>query len=415
MSSGVPQYRRFRPRNKGYVRCLQVFGDRNRHCFPGPYNSAQSRTAYREFLAEHFPSALAAPPPREDLTFAELLEAYLNAIEVQRVLWHHIMGIAAAVERAKLDGRLVAKIHAGQFGPRALKAVRATMEVGWAEPPKKEGREPRQVRWSRNYINDQIGRLVRIFKWGVGEELVPEAIWATLFVVPMLREGETKAPETEKVGSVPWEIVDASLKNASPTLRAMAELQHINGIRSGNLCAMKPNQIDTSGEIWEYRPWQHKTKWRGKKLVIMLGPRSQAILKPFMDRDPDAYLFSPRESEIWRRARQREARQKVNKRGWKLKVQPSQQNKPTKLKPIRTAGDCYTTESYRRAIQYHIEKTGSPHWFPHMQRHTRADAVKKQFGAESSTAFLGQASIQANELYTEQDLDRARKVAREVG
>ena len=31
-----------------------------------------------------------------------------------------------------------------------------------------------------------------------------------------------------------------------------------------------------------------------------LGPRAQAVLKPFLDRDPEAFLFSPKESEAWR-------------------------------------------------------------------------------------------------------------------
>lgn len=34
--------------------------------------------------------------------------------------------------------------------------------------------------------------------------------------------------------------------------------------------------------------------------MISIGPKAQAVLKPFLDRDPEAILFSPRESEAWR-------------------------------------------------------------------------------------------------------------------
>ena len=48
-----------------------------------------------------------------------------------------------------------------EFGPLALQAVRQrTIEADN----------------SRSYINAQIGRIKRMFKWGVAEELVPPAI-----------------------------------------------------------------------------------------------------------------------------------------------------------------------------------------------------------------------------------------------
>ncbi len=52
----------------------------------------------------------------------------------------------------------------------------------------------------------------------------------------------------------------------------------------------------TPGEPnWEYRPAWHKTAWRGKDRVIIVGPKAQEILRPFLKADPQAYLFDPRD------------------------------------------------------------------------------------------------------------------------
>jgi hypothetical protein len=75
--------------------------------------------------------------------------------------------------------------------------------------------------------------------------------------------------------------------------------------------------------------------------VIFLGPQAQEVLKPFLDRDPEAYLFCPREMMEAFRAKQRRER--------KSKVQPSQVNRK-KRRPKKQPGCRYTVDSYRRAI-----------------------------------------------------------------
>ena len=50
------------------------------------------------------------------------------------------------------------KTPAAEFGPLALKAIRDRMI---------------EDALSRTYINDHLGRIKRMFKWGVGEQLLP--------------------------------------------------------------------------------------------------------------------------------------------------------------------------------------------------------------------------------------------------
>ena len=55
--------------------------------------------------------------------------------------------------------------------------------------------------------------------------------------------------------------------------------------------------LDRSGEIWEYRPSSHKTEHHDKKRVIFVGPKAQAVLFPYLERDAEVFCFSPVDSE----------------------------------------------------------------------------------------------------------------------
>ena len=70
------------------------------------------------------------------------------------------------------------------FGPRALKSVCDQMVANG---------------WSRKYINKQVGRIVRMFKWGVAEEIVPATIHQALAAVPGLRKVRTKAALSKRL------------------------------------------------------------------------------------------------------------------------------------------------------------------------------------------------------------------------
>src|SRR3546814_10186803 len=55
------------------------------------------------------------------------------------------------------------------------------------------------------------------------------------------------------------------------------------------------------GKLWTYKPSQHKTAWHGHERVIYLGPRAQDVLRPFLKKDLQAFIFQPAEADLWRR------------------------------------------------------------------------------------------------------------------
>ena len=91
------------------------------------------------------------------------------------------------------------------------------------------------------------------------------------------------------------------------------------------------------------------------------------------------------------------------------RVQPSQVCRK-KRAPRKSAGDRYTTDSYRRAIEYGIKaanrRLGAGKvelWHPHQLRHNAATRLRREFGLELARAVLSYSSADVTELYAEVD------------
>jgi integrase len=180
-------------------------------------------------------------------------------------------------------------------------------------------------------------------------------------------------------------------------------------MRPGEVCRLRPCDVDRSGPVWLYRPGRHKTAYRGRERVVPIGPKAQAVLTCWLeqpglsDTDP---VFSPRRAMEALRARMRAAR--------KTKVQPSQRDRRRKT-PKKLPGEWYTPLAYAHAIARACERAGVPRWSPHRLRHTAATEIRSRFGLEAAQVVLGHAQANVTEVYAERDLALAAKVAGEIG
>jgi hypothetical protein len=132
-----------------------------------------------------------------------------------------------------------------------------------------------------------------------------------------LQRGRSAAKETAPVEPVPVAMVEATLAHANPVVRAMIQGQLLTGTRPGEIIIVRGIDLDMTGPVWSYRPRSHKTAWCGHPI----GPKAQAVIKPFLKLNTHAYLFCPAdacENATWRERR----------------------------KP----GERYTVDSYRKAI-----------------------------------------------------------------
>ncbi len=104
-----------------------------------------------------------------------------------------------------------------------------------------------------------------------------------------------------------------------------------------------------------------------------------------------------------------------------------------KRRPNKKPGDCYTTDSYRRAITYGCDRAfpvpndlvdepdvvnqwqKEHRWHPHQLRHTTATMVRKEFGLEAAQLLLGHARADVTQVYAEVNHAKAIDLAAKIG
>jgi integrase len=344
-SAKVPAYSRHKASGQAVVR---LHGHDH---YLGPYGSPESHERYARLItqwrASQAMSQLTAAPARmhrqQPFSVNEMLLAY---VEFARGYYTKDGQRNQEFESLKYAMRPLKALYghsrAAEFGPKDLKTIRQHLvEKGL----------------SRVYVNNQLNRVKRIFKWAVSEELVPASVYHGLQTVAGLRYGRSEARETAPVKPVPDAHIDAVLGFVAPPVAAMIRLQRLTGMRSGEVVIMRACDIDMSGEVWLYAPSDHKNKWRGQPKLIPLGPRAQAIVKPFLKLDTTEFLFSPRDAEAWHKSQPSIAAGKKRK----TPIYPSEKRRRVLImrhhasqKRQRMPGARHDTASYRRAIQYGI-------------------------------------------------------------
>lgn len=386
-----PKYRRQKKAN-GDLAFVELDGVRH---YLGQYNSNESREAYHRILTEWRASGLSPEPGiRGSITVIEVIAAYWrHAQEHYRKADGRPTGEADNIRRALgYVRRLYGSTKVHEFGPVRLKAARQAMiESGY----------------TRGSINQNVGRVKRMFRWAVENELIDPKVYHGLQAVAGLRRGRSAALETERIRPAPDAHVDALQQFVSRQVWAMIDLQRLTGMRPGEVVALRGCDVDTTGTPWVYTPADHKTEHHGHDRKIYLGPRAKEILKRFLKPDLQAPLFSPADAESERSAQRRANR--------KSTMTPSQAARHPAENRSRPPRDRYDVPSYRRAIQRACKKTGVPKWHPHQLRHNAATRLRKEYGLDAARTVLGHRTPMVTELYAEIDQAKAAEVMLKIG
>ncbi len=277
-----------------------------------------------------------------------------------------------------------------------------------------------------------------MFRWAVTKELVPATVYQALVAVPNVPKGRTAARETPPVRPVEDSVVEATLPHLPTVVADMVRFQRLTGARPGEVCQLRPMDVDRSKEVWAYRPRSHKTQHHDQERVIFIGPKAQDVLRPYMLRPADAYCFSPRESE----KRRLEARHAARKTPLSYGNSPGSNRT---ARPKRQARDCYGDDTYNRAVQRACETAfGMPDelrristksskderqrlkklasewraehcWSPNQLRHAAGTDVRRQFGAEAAQVTLGHANLEVTEIYAERNQALAAEIMHKIG
>ena len=390
----IPSYCLHRASGQAYVKV------RGKITYLGPYGSQASREAYASIVTsvlagQELPSKLKSKDAVQSaLTVRDICDRYSEFAKA-----YYVKGGKPTAEAGMIitacghASRMFGDQPAESFGPLALKTVRSHLiERGLA----------------RSTINGSVRRICRAFKWAAGEELIPSSIHQSLSTVPGLRAGRTAAREPKPIMPVDDTSIELTIEQLPSVIGDMVRLQRLTGMRPGEVCSVRPCDIDRSGEVWTYKPASHKNEHHGRERVVFLGPKSQEILIRYLVRDQTECCFRPCDSEKIRRALLHAARRTPlsfgNHPGSNVLISP-------KSKP----GKQYSTNGYRQAIHRACDKAGISRWSPNQLRHTAATEVRAKFGLEAAQIILGHSNARVSEVYAEKNLTAGAEVAKAIG
>jgi integrase len=340
----------------------------------GPWNTPETRRAYREWIArwETVHAAKTGPdlPRVHTVTVGELVAAH---------------AVFAEKQYRRVDGEKTDEIRAFRTSLAPLVKFHAHRSVEEILP-----RDVREIvdawesaKLSRKTINKMLGRIKRVFNWGVQEEFVTDAAAFRVSKVKGLPIG--RGVETDEVQPVPLRDLARTLKVLSPRLAAMARVQYYCGARPGEVCRMRADEIlkgsfRVQGRtvaipdgLWVWIPEISKVMKAGHIVYYTLGPRAQKVLQPFIDGARDGWLF------------------------------------------YGQTRDYIREDYYATLIGKACERAGAGHWSPGRLRHnfmTRWDAA---VGIEQASAAVRHKHLSTTAIYIQRDLKRVGESARKLG
>ena len=185
MSNRIPKYRKQKHSN-GDIAFVELNGQR---FYLGKYHARSSRQKYHQLLAEWSEAGNVLPVNKDEITVIELIDRFwVHANKHYRkpdgTPTSELGNIKLALKPLK---KLYGMLPVSEFGSLKLKAVRQNMI---------------SMVWARGNINSMIGRIRRVFKWGVENELVSPDVLHGLQAVTGLKRGRCDAKEPRAIKPV---------------------------------------------------------------------------------------------------------------------------------------------------------------------------------------------------------------------
>lgn len=430
-AGSIPSYRQHKSTGQAVVTI------NSRDVYLGRFDTPESKAEYARVITEFALTGDYRPKdaatPDEPTLVCEILAGYWTHAQAYYVKDGKPTDEQKAVRKVIRDLSIFGDLPANEVGPKLLKAVRQV----WIDQD-----------LCRKYINQNVGRVRRMFKWAVSEEMVASSVLESLRSVAGLAKGRSLARESVLVPPVEIGVVERTIPHLSNVVADMIRFQLLTGARPGEVCKLSPGNIDRTGDVWEYRVDGHKMEHHGRDRIVYIGPEAKAVLAPYLLRDPQSPCFSPRESIEQLRQRRSAGRTTPpscgNARGRKHDAGGLRGDAAT-WKPR----DAFTAGTYGQAIKRGCDLAFPPpeplgrrngetiaqhakrltkaqaeelaqwrklqRWAPNQLRHTRATEVRKRYGLEAAQVILGHAAASVTQIYAERDAEKAREVARSSG
>ena len=310
---------------------------------PGEYNSPESLAAFAQMVAivaatGHLPDVRVEQVTMNDLRnkFRKYAEQSYRTKEPR----NYDYALAAA---CKMFGNLAVS----EFTPAHLKTVRQSML---------------NAHLCRTTVNRRVRQIVFVFRWAVEEQIVKPEIWQALAAVRPIQRGRDNAIDYEPIQPVSESDFLRVVEAVPPRYRPALWVQLLTGMRSGELLAMRPQDVQMGGRHWYYTPKEHKTaKEIGAKIIGIPEPAIVFLVEAM----PKEFSFR------WF--------------PWSVDV-------------------------HRRAVQRVCEKLGITVWHPHQLRHALATKAKASLGDSAAQALLAHTNPKTTKRYAHQSIDEITRI-----
>ncbi|MDB4372439.1 site-specific integrase [Mariniblastus sp.] len=380
--SNPPKYKLHKASGKAVVRL------NGKEIYLGVYNSPESLERYQRLIAENWATGKPVEPVNHQsnraVTVGELVIEYGKFCKVKYAGSNEWATIKIVLEYLIQNYKT---LPACDFGTVRLDQYRQTMvKAGLV----------------KSTIKRRVNHVVAAFQRGVSVELIDVTLYQRLKALSPLVEA-TRQPK--KIPPVAVDVVRLTQGELTPVVADMVELQLLTGMRPGEVCDLRPMDIDTSREVWIYTPATHKTQHHGKSRVIAIGYKAQALLEPYIDREQSRFCFEP--SEALEQHLERRSANRETPIGYGNSPKPRRQ---------RVFSIKYTNTSYRRAVQRAASRAKVGNWSPNQLRKAAATRARSEMGLETAQIICGHSSKTTTEQhYAEQNIELAVKYAAKFG
>jgi integrase len=294
------------------------------------------------------------------------------------------------------------------FGPDELQAVQDEMlSHEYTHGSKRK-------RYTRRGINDTINWIRKIWKWGMGRQLVTAELVQGLNEVKSLRMGETEAPDNPKRRRVTQGEFLKVARMANAVVSDMLRLIWYTAMRPQEVCEIRACDIlRDDSDCWLYVPGRdgtpvgkHKTTRFERVRVIPLTSNCQKILASRLNSlDSTEYIFSPKEA----------VREFFERRSTNRETPLSCGNRPgtnRRKHPMIKPGDRYTRGALSKACKRACMRAGVEEFVPYDLRRTAATRARAVLGKEGARLLLGHVNTDTTDIYLLEEVQEAVKVAK---
>jgi integrase len=309
---------------------------------PGKFRSAKSLAAYQSMCLIVEATGLLPPQVHssEVITIKELGRRYLAAMRIKfgpesDEPTYRSYSIKAVVG-------MFGSLTVAEFTPVQLKAVRqAICDAGLV----------------RRTANKRAQHLVNMIQWAVEEGLATGEQWQRLKAVEPIRAGQFGSRDNPEKRPVPEAHFQETLNHLRAETADALRVLALTGMRTGELLAMRPQDVEMGERHWFYTPTRHKTMAAiGSKFIAIPEP-AVSILVQYMPKDFTKRFF-PREQS------------------WLL-----------------------------RAVKRACERADVPHWHPHQLRHLLASKVAEKIDDRAAQKLLGHTNPRMTKKYIQLSKD----------